>query len=318
MIDSQDRIALGKTDIMISPMGIGTWAWGDRIYWGYGRNYSEPEVRTAFETSLNAGINFFDTAEIYGQGHSERILGQFIREMSSSEDVNLIIATKFYPYPWRIWSKSLKFAIEGSLKRLQIDSIDLYQIHYPYPPVSIETWASALADTVEDGLARTVGVSNYNSSQMRRAHTVLVKRNVLLASNQVNYSLLNRKIEKNGLLKLCHELGVSCIAYSPLAQGALTGKYSPQKPLSGIRGRIYSAKLLSQAEPLLRLMREIGRAHDGKTLSQVALNWVICKGAIPIPGVKNHQQTQENIGALGWRLRVDEVLALDQASDRLG
>ena len=317
MIDSQDRIPLGKTDIIISPMGIGTWAWGDRIYWGYGRSYSEPEIKAAFEASRNAGINFFDTAEVYGQGHSERLLGQFIREFFPHDDANPIVATKFYPYPWRIWSGSLKLAFKGSLKRLQMEKVDLYQIHWPFPPVSIETWASALADIVEEGLARAVGVSNYNSSQMRRAHAVLIKRGVLLASNQVNYSLLNRKIEKNGLLKLCQELGISCIAYSPLAQGALTGKYSPQKPLSGIRGRIYSTKLLAQAEPLLRVMREIGRAHDGMTLSQVALNWVICKGAVPIPGVKNLQQANENIGALGWRLMEEEVLALDQASDRL-
>ena len=298
-------------------MGIGTWAWGDRFYWGYGRNYSEAEIKAAFEASLDAGINFFDTAEVYGQGLSERLMGKFIREMSTQGEARPIVGTKFYPYPWRIWKSSLELALMGSLKRLQMEKMDLYQIHWPFPPVPIETWATALADIFEKGLTHAIGVSNYNSNQMRRAHTVLVKRGILLASNQVSYSLLNRKIEKNGLLKLCQDLGISCIAYSPLAQGVLTGKYGPKKPLSGIRGRIYSGKLLNQAEPLLRLMREIGHTRDGKTLSQIALNWVMCKGAIPIPGVKNLQQSQENIGALGWKLTEEEVLALDRASNRI-
>ena len=318
MIPNEDLVPLGKTDILVTPLGIGAWSWGDRVFWGYGRDYGETDVKAAFDVSIEAGINFFDTAEVYGQGHSETLLGQFLRDTPLQPGMPpIILATKFFPYPWRLWKGSLKQALIGSLRRLQIEKVDLYQIHWPYPPLSIEAWATALADVFEEGLVRAVGISNYSAHQMRRAEATLIKRSVLLASNQVEYSLINRKIEKNGLLSLCQDLGVSCIAYSPLGKGTLTGKYSPQNPLRGVRGRRYNSRFLSQIEPLIRLLREIGRAHDGKTPSQVALNWVICKGAIPIPGAKNIQQAQENVGALGWRLTEEEVSALDQTSDRL-
>jgi aryl-alcohol dehydrogenase-like predicted oxidoreductase len=166
-------------------------------------------------------------------------------------------------------------------------------------------------------LASAVGVSNYNISQMRRTHTLLIKRGLYLASNQVEYSLLDRRIEKNGLLNLCHDLGITCIAYSPLTRGLLSGKYHARNLPPGLRGRSYPVKYLTQIEPLIRLMREIGRAHESKSPVQVALNWVICKGAVPIPGVKTLKQAQENIGALGWQLTPEEISLLDQASDQI-
>jgi aryl-alcohol dehydrogenase-like predicted oxidoreductase len=299
-------------------MGVGAMAWGDRIFWGYGRGYGEADVKAAYETSLEAGITFIDTAEIYGQGVSEILLGGFLRELPRPTDrPPIVVATKFFPYPWRFFKGSLKQALQASLKRLQLDKVDLYQVHWPFPPVAIETWASALADVVEEGLARSVGVSNYNIIQMRKAQAVLAERDVFLASNQVEYSLINRKIERNGLLKLCQEQGITCIAYSPLGRGVLTGKYSSKNPPAGIRGRRYSAKFLDKIEPLIRLLHEIGREHGGKTPGQVALNWIIKKGAVPIPGAKNRQQALENAGALGWKLSDSELIALDQASNRL-
>jgi aryl-alcohol dehydrogenase-like predicted oxidoreductase len=140
---------------------------------------------------------------------------------------------------------------------------------------------------------------------------------LLLSSNQLEYSLLDRRIEKNGLLAQCQELGITCIAYSPIAKGVLSGKYSRRHPLSGLRSRKYPVKYLDQIEPLIRLLKEIGDSHDGKTPAQVALNWVMCKGAIPIPGVKTLQQAEENLGALGWRLSENEVAALDDTTDRI-
>jgi aryl-alcohol dehydrogenase-like predicted oxidoreductase len=229
----------------------------------------------------------------------------------------IVVATKFFPYPWRIYKSSLKRALLGSLKRLQIDRVDLYQIHWPLPPVSIETWSSALADVVEEGLTRAVGVSNYNADQMLEARSVLAKRSVLLASNQVEFSLINRRIERNGLLSLCQEMGITCIAYSPLGRGILTGKYSSKNPPTGIRSLRYSSKFLDRVEPLIRLLHEIGREHGGRSPAQVALNWVIGKGAVPIPGAKSLQQAQENAGALEWQLSESEIFVLDQASDRL-
>jgi aryl-alcohol dehydrogenase-like predicted oxidoreductase len=190
----------------------------------------------------------------------------------------------------------------------------LYQIHWPFPPVAIETWMDGLAEVVKEGLALAVGVSNYNVDQLRRAHAALASRGVPLASNQVEYSLWQRDPERTGLLDACRELGVTLIAYSPLAQGLLTGKYTADSPPPGLRRRRIRRRRLLQMEPLIALLREIGEAAGGKTPAQVALNWLICKGTVPIPGAKNAQQAEGNIGALGWRLTDEQVSALDATS----
>jgi aryl-alcohol dehydrogenase-like predicted oxidoreductase len=160
-----------------------------------------------------------------------------------------------------------------------------------------------------------VGVSNYSLDQMCRSHDRLIRVGVPLASNQVEYSLLNRKIERNGLLKECLDRKITPIAYSPIAKGMLTGKYSLQNPPSGVRARIYNRSRLERMQPVLKLLDEIGRRHGDKTPGQVAINWVIYKGALPIPGAKNAKQAYENAGALGWRLDENEVAALDEISE---
>lgn len=304
-----ERVPLGPTDIRISPMGIGAWAWGDRLYWGYGRTYNKEDLQAAFKAGLAAGINLFDTAEVYGFGQSERLLGQFARDTGEPA----VIASKFMPFPWRLRRGSLVRALHGSLRRLGMESVSLYQIHWPFPPIAIETWMEALADAVNGGLARAVGVSNYNVAQIGRAHAALASRNLPLASNQVEYSLLQRGPEQSGLLEACRELGITLIAYSPLAQGLLTGKYTSDNPPPWLRRRRTRGGRLAEIEPLIALLREIGEAHGGKTPAQVALNWIICKGAVPIPGAKNVRQAQENAGALGWRLTDDEIATLDAA-----
>lgn len=312
-MDKETLVPLGKTDVWVSPLGLGAWAWGDRFYWSFGQGYDVADVRAAFELSLEAGINWVDTAEAYGAGKSEQLLGRFIAERGEP----VVIATKFMPYPWRLGKSALRKALKRSLERLGVQKVDLYQIHWPFPPVPIDTWADALADVVQDGLVRAVGVSNYSEEQMRRAYAVLAKRGVPLASNQVPYNLLDRRVERNGLLEACQELGISLIAYSPIAQGVLTGKYTPDRPLPGVRGRRYSRAFLERVRPLIQRIREIGREHGGKTPSQVALNWLICKGALPIPGAKNARQAQENAGALGWRLSLEEIAELDQLSQQV-
>ena len=309
-----DRVPLGATGIQISPMGIGTWAWGDTWFWQYGKGgYTDADLNAAYQASLAHGITFFDTAEIYGRGRSERLLGQFARKAGWP----VVITTKFFPLPWRVSKGQLMRALRHSLDRLGLESVDLYQMHWPFPPVSIDTWMDAMADAVQAGLIRAVGVSNYNAEQTRRAHDALARRGVPLASNQVDYSLLQRKPETNGLLALCKQLNVTLIAYSPLAQGLLTGKYTPQNPPPGLRGRRYGG-ILARIQPLTGLLREIGQAHGGKTPAQVALNWTISKGTVPIPGAKNARQAIDNAGALGWRLADAEVAALDAASAGVG
>ncbi len=307
-----EQISLGRTEVRIPPLGLGTWQWGDRLMWGFGKGYGAGDLQAAFEAGMAAGLIFFDTAEVYGQGQSERFLGRFVAEHGVRERV--VIATKFMPLPWRLSKASLLRALQGSLARLGLKQVDLYQIHWPFPPVSIETWMEALADAVAAGLTRAVGVSNYNVEQMRRAHAALAKRGIPLASNQVHYSLLHRGPERTGLLDACRELGVTLIAYSPLEQGMLSGKYGPGNPPPGLRGRRYGAGYLARIAPVIGRLREIGEKH-GKTPGQVALNWLICKGAVPIPGAKNARQAAESAASLGWRLSPEEVAILERAAE---
>jgi len=293
-------------------MGLGAWQWGDRLVWQYGQGYSDNEVHEAFKLSIDEGIRFVDTAEVYGNGMSERLLGQFIQETEQP----VLIATKFFPFPWRFFRTSIPRALKNSLERLGVESVDLYQIHWPTPLMSVDRMMDGMAECVKSGMTRTVGVSNFSQSQTLTAYSALARQNIPLASNQVHYSLLNREAEKGGLLARCKELGIRLIAYSPLEKGLLTGKYDAGNPPPGTRARTY-ANILPKIEPLIKLMTTIGQDHGGKSNAQVALNWTICKGTLPIPGAKNLKQAQENTGALGWKLTDEEVAKLDEISDQV-
>jgi aryl-alcohol dehydrogenase-like predicted oxidoreductase len=293
-------------------MGLGAWSWGDRTMWNYGHGYTDADIESAFRTSLEGGVNLVDTAEIYGSGRSENLLGQFLKTTQTP----VLVATKFMPFPWRLNHKALSNALHRSLERLGLERVDLYQIHFPFPPYQVEVWVEEIAKAAKAGMTRTVGVSNYDKNQMQRAYTVLTKYDLPLASNQVEYHLLNRTVEKNGLLDRCKELGVRLIAYSPLAKGLLTAKYTPENPPPGVRGNGAGAKL-RHIQPLIELMKEIGKGHSEKTPAQVSLNWIICKGGLPIPGAKTAEQAAQNAGALGWRLTPEEIKALDDTSDKV-
>jgi aryl-alcohol dehydrogenase-like predicted oxidoreductase len=182
--------------------------------------------------------------------------------------------------------------------------------------LSNEIYLEGLALAVEAGLTRYVGVSNFDAKQLQAAQNILKRSGIALATNQVEYHLLDRKVERNGLLDLCKEMGVRLIAYSPLAMGLLTGKYSLESPPPGMRGRKYLG-VLKDLPRLINLMTEIGAGHGGKTPGQVALNWVICKGGLPIPGSKTAHQAEQNTGASGWRLSPEEIQALDSTSDEI-
>lgn len=292
-------------------IGLGAWSWGDRLVWGYGSGYNDDEIEAGFRVSLENGVTLVDTAEVYGNGRSERLLGQFLKKTETP----VIVATKFFPMPWRFRRASVTRALRHSLERLGLEQVDLYQIHWPSPLVPIEQYVEGLVSAHRLGLTRAVGVSNYDKNQMQRAITTLARHDIPLASNQVEYHLLNRSVEKNGLLARCQELGIRLIAYSPLAMGLLTGKYTPENPPAGVRGNRY-ASILKEIQPLIRLMTEIGQDYGGKSAAQIAINWVICKGALPIPGAKNVRQAEMNAGAAGWRLTPEQVKALDEASDK--
>jgi aryl-alcohol dehydrogenase-like predicted oxidoreductase len=296
----ESPVALGFTDLRVSPVGVGTNSWG-------AKGEVDPGKRATYEALIAAGINLFDTAEIYTGGRSEITLGQCIRDTATQP----VVLTKFFPMPWRLRGHALPSCLRKSLERLRLPRADVYLLHYPLPPVSIETWAAFLADSVAAGLARTVGISNCTPAQMRRTHAVLAARAVPLACNEVEYSLFRRAPERTGLLSLCREMGVTLIAYRPLAQGMLSGKYSIEHPPVGIRSLMYRRKFLAGVPPVLDALRRIGERH-GKSVSQAAINWIICKGALPIPGAKDPYQARENAGAMGWRLLPEEVEELDR------
>ena len=291
-------------------MGLGAWQWGDRLVWGYGQTHTDKDIREAFQASLNLGVRLIDTAEIYGSGYSERLLGQFLKET----DQPVLVATKFFPWPWRITKGFIPRALKGSLDRIGIDAVDLYQIHTSTPLMSPENMMEGMIECVKLGLTRTIGVSNFGEKRMLRAYSTLAQHGIPLASNQVHYSLLSREVEKNGTLARCKELGIRLIAYSPLEKGLLTGKYSSENPPPGVRASQY-AELLKRLPPVLKLLQEIGLNHGDKTVSQVSLNWLICKGTLPIPGAKNLKQAELNAGGAGWKLTDDEVAQLDEATD---
>jgi aryl-alcohol dehydrogenase-like predicted oxidoreductase len=309
-----DTVTLAGLDRPIAPLGLGTWAWGDRSTWGmggYDADLTEERIAEAWAATLSAGVALIDTAEVYGSGESERIIGRLLAADPSARD-RVVLATKFMPMPQKLDVRgALRRSVEGSLSRLGVDRIDLYQIHGPTSLRSKKAIAGALAAVVDDGLVTAVGVSNYSAREVRATHAALAAHGVPLATNQVEYSLLRRVPETGGLLAACRDLGVTILAYSPIGQGRLTGKYSAANPPPGKRG--FSAHPMEEVDRVVEVVRRIADAH-ARTPSQVALRWLIEKGAVPIPGAKNAEQAEQNAGALGWELDPGDVAQLDAAA----
>ncbi|MBV8464011.1 MAG: aldo/keto reductase [Acidimicrobiales bacterium] len=310
-----DTLTLAGTDVSIPPLGVGTWAWGDKGTWGmggYDASLNEQTIRDAWEASIDAGVTFFDTAEVYGRGESERIIGRLLAE-DPARASRAVVATKFMPSPWKVNVRgALLSALRASVDRLGVKKVGLYQIHGPISLRSHAALAEALASAHQEGLTDAVGVSNYSPAETRSMAGELQKRGLRLASNQIEFSLLRRAPETSGLLATCAELGVLPLAYSPIGQGRLTGKYSSANPPKG--KRTFSAHPMEIIDHVVDELRAIGEQHDGKLPSQVALNWLMAKGAVPIPGAKNRQQAEENAGALGWSLDGDEIERLDRVA----
>lgn len=312
-------ISLGTNGAQVPALGIGTWAWGDKLFWGYGDKYGEAELEQAFAGAIAQGITFFDTAEIYGFGESERLIGRFLKQHQQQHpDQSIQIATKYFPLPWRFSPNAVSEALTASLTRLGLTSVDLYQVHWPFDfLLGQPKLMQALAAEVKRGRIQAVGVSNYSADQMRTAHQQLANLGVPLAVNQVQYSLLSRKIETNGVMATAQELDVAILAYSPLAQGLLTGKYSSETYEAPVGARRldprFSQQGLEKLAPLFEALKTVGDRHQ-KTPAQVALNWVISQGALPIPGAKNARQAQQNAGALGWSLGTSEMENLAEIS----
>lgn len=300
-------------------MGCGTWAWGNRLLWGYDESMDE-QLQAVFNLCVQQGVTLFDTGDSYGtgrlNGRSEQLLGQFSQAYVGPNQAEICIATKLAAYPWRLTRKAMVSAGQASAQRLG-RNVDLVQMHWStanYAPWQEWALLDGLGDLYEQGLVKAVGLSNYGPKRLRQVHQRLAERGIPITTLQVQYSLLSTyPVTELGLKDVCDELGIKLIAYSPLALGILTGKYSEQGPFpKGIRGLLFK-QLLSGSQPLLDCLQAIATSRN-KTMSQVALNWCVVKGTIPIPGAKSVEQAQQNIGALGWQLDAGEMAELDQAA----
>ncbi len=317
-----------ETKIQINPslslpiMGCGTWAWGNRLLWGYDESMDK-DLQAVFNLAVSQGVTLFDTGDSYGtgrlNGRSELLLGQFLREYQGTHQEDICIATKLAPYPWRLTRNSMAAAGKASARRVG-RNIDLVQMHWStanYAPWQEWALLDGLGDLYEQGLVKAVGLSNYGPKRLRKVHEKLALRGIPIATLQVQYSLLSTyPVTELGVKDVCDELGIQLIAYSPLALGLLTGKFSEDKPFpKGLRGFL-CRQLLPKIKPLLNCLQEIASTRN-KSMSQVAINWCITKGTIPIPGAKNIKQMQDNLAAIGWRLSDGEMTELDRISQNL-
>ncbi|XP_022722979.1 pyridoxal reductase, chloroplastic isoform X2 [Durio zibethinus] len=306
--------------LTVSPMGFGTWAWGNQLLWGYQQSM-DSQLQQVFNLAVENGINLFDTADSYGtgrlNGQSEKLLGKFIREFRGKKRIKdeIVIATKFAAYPWRLTAGQFVEACRASRDRMQIEQIGIGQLHWSTanyaPPQEFALWGGLVA-IYEKGLVKAVGVSNYGPKQLVKIYDYLKARGVPLSSAQVQFSLISMGEDQMEIKNICDSLGIRLISYSPLGLGMLTGKYTPSRLPRGPRGLLFK-QILPGLEPLLVSLREIAEKRS-KTIPQVAINWCLCKGTIPIPGVKTVKQAEENLGALGWHLSSNELLQLDYAA----
>jgi aryl-alcohol dehydrogenase-like predicted oxidoreductase len=312
---------LGKTDIQVTPVGLGVMelAGGGGLI-GYAFPVIPQEEKNAIiKAALDGGINWFDTAEMYGAGVSERSLATGLKAAGKADN-QVVIATKWQPILRT--AANIPHSIEDRLRFLDGYSIANYMVHQPYSFSSPEAEMNAMADLVEAGKIRSVGVSNFNPARMRRAHAALAKRGLPLAVNQMRYSLLSREIETNGILETARELGVTITAYTPLARGLLSGKYHQDPALleqtTGWR-KASMRRNLERTRPLINAMAEIA-AKYGVTIAQVALNWVIYFNGeivVTIPGATRVQQAEENAGAMSFTLSKEELARLDEVSRKI-
>jgi len=279
---------LGKSGVSVPALGVGTNRW----------NTGEPGQASLNETlaaAVDVGMGFFDTAEVYGFGRSELAVGVAARQ----DGQPVVLASKFAPLPARLTAAQFDSALDRTLKRLGRESLDLYYLHFPYSPRGVDTWMKAMAKAIEGGKIRAAGVSNCNVAQMRKAADVLARYGIPLAANQVQYSLMHRAPETNGVLDACRQMDVALIAYRPLAGGAVSaGSRKSKGPAA-----------------LADALQEVAAAQDATTL-QVALAWLLKRDShvIAIPGATKPDHVRQNSRALTLELSDEEFAAIDRAS----
>ena len=310
---------LGETDLYLSTVGLGTWAIGGKFQFGWGAQ-DDKESRAAILRSLEMGINWIDTAPVYGLGHSEEVVGSAIKGLSNRP----IIATKC-GITWDktgtttpcLKKKSIRNEAEASLKRLGIDAIDLYQIHWPDPKTDIEEAWQTISELVKEGKVRYGGVSNFSVQQLQQIESIHP-----VSSDQPLYNMFARGIEDN-LLDYCRGKNIGVIVYSPMQQGLLTGKLTKERiknlPEDDIRRKEGSPNFRHYSEPELSLninfvnkIRPIAEKH-GKTLAQLAIAWVLRRPEVTaaIVGTRRPSQIEETALASDWTLPQEDISTIE-------
>jgi aryl-alcohol dehydrogenase-like predicted oxidoreductase len=305
---------------MVTPIGLGVMelSGGGGMLGRVFPVIPQDEKNEIIKAALDGGINWFDTAEIYGGGVSEQSLAAGLKAAGKS-DAEVVVATKWFPL-FRT-AGNITHTIDKRLHFLGGYSIGNYMIHQPYGFSTPESEMNAMADLVEAGKIRSVGVSNFNADRMQKAYTALEKRGISLAVNQMHYSLLHRDIETNGVLEKAKELGITIIAYTPLANGLLSGKYHlhPEALKNGGIRKSLLMRNLERTRPLINAMNEIANRYQA-TIAQVALNWVINFNGdvvVTIPGATKVYQAAESAGAMKFCLSEAELAKLDELSRKL-
>jgi len=312
---------LGRSPIEVSAIGLGCWQFsgGRGLVGSFWSILSQETANEIVAVSLAGGVNWFDTAEMYGDGRSEATLARALTA-AGRKNGDVVIATKWWPLLRT--ARSIVSTIGERRRRLAPFDIDLHQVHHPFALASVAAQINAMADLVDSRSVRCVGVSNFSAAQMRAAHRALAARGIPLVANQMRYSLLERRIETNGVLAAARELGITIIAYSPLAQGILSGKFHRDPSL--VRSRPGPRRWLAAFRPsglersraLVAALEEIARAH-GATPAQVALSWLVRfhgDAVVAIPGAVSAAQARENAGAMALELRAAELQQLDELS----
>ncbi len=300
-------------------LGVGTWAWGDRLVWDYGKDYGKDDLSAVFRRCLNDGVNFFATSPTFAEGESERMLGEFNAENPQS----VIISTKYVPRVWHLRRRDFMDSLKNSLLRLRLSKLDIYELCPPAGRMSLVRLAECAAEALDLGLIDHVGLSNYNASQIDAFNEALSRFGYSIACLETPYNLLFREIEHNGVLDICRGLNITIVAQQPLAMGLLTGKYDAEAPAAGSRRQMMLRYYTPRLDILLKTMNHIGLENSGKNCAQVALNWLRCKGIVPLPGTKTLSQAIENAQTANWIMTVEQMNLLNnltsgkQPSDEL-
>ena len=289
----------------VSVVGLGAWQFGS-TGWGWNREFGTREALAVVERAIELGIVLFDTAEVYAGGASEQILGEALREHRD----RVYVASKVWPtHPLR---SQVRAAAAGSLARLRMERIDLYQVHWPNPLVPLAWTMAGMRDLLDAGRIGAVGVSNFGLDRWRRADAAL---GAIVPANQVRYNLLQRGPERD-LLPFAQEQGRVIIAYSPLAQGLLSGRYDSGHVPGGVRrfNPLFTRENLDRVRPVLGVLGDVAKAHAA-TPAQIALAWVVGRpGVVAIPGAKSVEQVEENAAAADIELSAGETAALEELS----